>query len=106
MSSIVSKNKHKLASSSDQDGTNTENPSHISSHIYLKPAHSSDPLDKQVVLRCIRQKKRANKFRASVQALFSSFLASNTDNNESNGNSKVVNSVEEKKWVDDAFASP
>ena len=105
MSSIVSKNKHKLATS-DQDRTNTENLSHISSHIYLKPAHSSEPLDKQVVLRLIRQKKRANKFRASVQALFGSFLASNTNNNESNGNSKAVSSVEEKKWVDDAFASP
>ncbi|KAM7514170.1 hypothetical protein LguiA_003753 [Lonicera macranthoides] len=105
MSSIVSKNKHKLASS-DQDRINTESSSHISSHIYLKPAHSSEPLDKEVVLRRIRQKRRANKFRASVQALFGSFLASKTDNNESNGNGKVVSSVDEKKWVDDAFASP
>ncbi|KAL8029951.1 hypothetical protein ABFX02_14G255800 [Erythranthe guttata] len=44
----------------------------VTSHIYLKPAHRTGNLDKAVVLRRIRHRKRINKVKAAVQALIGS----------------------------------
>ncbi|KAK3038170.1 hypothetical protein RJ639_029624 [Escallonia herrerae] len=51
----------------------------VTSHVYLKPVHSTEPLEKEVVLRRIRQRTDAK-------------------------NNKVP--VCKAKWVDDAFAAP
>ncbi|KAM1388086.1 hypothetical protein ACFX2I_016254 [Malus domestica] len=64
---------------------------YVSSHVHIKPTHTSQPLDKEIVLRRIRQRKRVNRVRAALQALLSSPSSP---------------SVQENKWVDDAFASP
>ncbi|KAE8729200.1 Kinase superfamily protein [Hibiscus syriacus] len=68
----------------------------ISSHLYLKPSHSKQTLDKHVVLRRIRHRKRINNFRSALQ----SFIGSSSPakiNNKASGH--------EIKWVDDAFAA-
>ncbi|KAH7524031.1 hypothetical protein FEM48_Zijuj06G0075200 [Ziziphus jujuba var. spinosa] len=66
----------------------------VTSHIYIKPAHSIQPWDKEVVLRRIRQRKRVNKVRAALQAFLSPFSAKPN---------RV--SMHQNKWVDDAFAA-
>ncbi|KAF8405098.1 hypothetical protein HHK36_009996 [Tetracentron sinense] len=68
----------------------------VTTHLYLKPTNSSETLDKDVVLRRIRQRKRVNKFRSALQALLISPFSGGTDNV----------SVHEKKWLDDAFSAP
>ncbi|BFG17871.1 hypothetical protein CerSpe_041450 [Prunus speciosa] len=65
---------------------------YVSSHVHIKPTHTSQPLDKDVVLRRIRQRKRVNRVRAALQALLIS--------------SPFSPPVHENKWVDDAFAAP
>ncbi|KAK8601196.1 hypothetical protein V6N13_059079 [Hibiscus sabdariffa] len=65
----------------------------ISSHLYIKPSHSKQTLDKQVVLRRIRHRKRMNDFRSALQ----SFIGSSSPPNKASG--------PEIKWVDDAFAA-
>ncbi|PIN19109.1 hypothetical protein CDL12_08220 [Handroanthus impetiginosus] len=75
-----------------------ENP--VTSHLYLKPAHTTGTLDKTVVLRRIRHRKRVNKVKSAVQALFSSpFTSVKTDD-------KKTSSVGQIRWADDAFAAP
>lgn len=68
----------------------------ISNQLFLKPAHRSQTLDRDVVLRRIRQRKRINKVRSAVQTLLTSPFSTKIDHH---------NSVPEKKWVDDAFAA-
>ncbi|XAR61823.1 hypothetical protein NMG60_11016347 [Bertholletia excelsa] len=105
MSSIVSKNQQPLSELSeniDESNNNTqdreefEGPGRVSSHVYLKPAHSAETLDEAVVLRRIKHRKRMNRVRTAVQALLSSPFAAHPE--------QV--SVHEKRWVDDAFAAP
>ncbi|KAL4296808.1 hypothetical protein GQ457_12G018770 [Hibiscus cannabinus] len=67
--------------------------SSISSHVYIKPSHSKQTLDKHVVLRRIRHRKRINNFRSTLQ----SFIGSSSPANKTSG--------PEIKWVDDAFAA-
>ncbi|KAJ4841067.1 hypothetical protein Tsubulata_023576 [Turnera subulata] len=75
----------------DQESTETT----VSSHVHLKPAHSIGTLDKEEVLRRIRQRKRANKVRSTLQGLVGMLFSSKTDDEKA-----CV------KWVDDAFAAP
>lgn len=107
MSSIVSKNNPPPSDQSHQidqniDEINPEEnekpfkPNLVTTHIYLKPTHSTETLEKEVVLRRLRQRKRMGKVGTAVKALLSSPFASKPD--------KV--SVHHKKWVDDAFAAP
>ncbi|KAJ9166150.1 hypothetical protein P3X46_020936 [Hevea brasiliensis] len=65
----------------------------VTSHVHLKPAHSTQTLDKEMVLRRIRQHKRHSKVRAAVQGFFGSPVSSKTD-------------TVSVSWVDDAFAAP
>lgn len=75
-----------------EEETYDVNNKEVSTLLYLKPTHTSETLDKDVVLRRIRQRKRVNKLRAALQALLTT---------------PVSPSVHEKnKWVDDAFAAP
>ncbi|KGN62559.1 hypothetical protein Csa_022598 [Cucumis sativus] len=67
----------------------------VTRHIVVKSSSSSSSyqsnqaLEKAVVLRRIRQRKRVNKLRAAVGALFSSPFTDKT----------------ERKWVDEPFTS-
>ncbi|KAJ9186649.1 hypothetical protein P3X46_002196 [Hevea brasiliensis] len=104
MSSLVSKSQPTLSEAENNTNNNNsredeEDPEILSavtvtSHVRLKPAHSTQTLDKEVVLRRIRQRKRHNKVRAAVQGFFGLPVSSKTDNKVS------------VKWVDDAFAAP
>lgn len=86
INSQVEKNKEE--DQQEEDGV-------VSSHLYLKPAHTTGTLDKAVVLRRIRHRKRVNKLKSAVRSLVSSPAA---DGNE--------NPVPRVRWVDDAFAAP
>ncbi|KAL2242052.1 UNVERIFIED_CONTAM: hypothetical protein Sindi_0323200 [Sesamum indicum] len=86
-----------VAQNKDQD--DEDNPAGlVTSHLYLKPAHATGTLDKAVVLRRIRHRKRVNKVKSAVQALLSSPFASNADDKKT--------SVVRIRWADDAFAAP
>ena len=65
----------------------------ISSHLHLKPAGT---LDKAVVLRRIRHRKRVNKLKSALQSVVA--LPPAADGNQS--------SAPRIRWVDDAFAAP
>ncbi|KAK8683861.1 hypothetical protein V6N13_039907 [Hibiscus sabdariffa] len=69
----------------------------ISSHLYIKPSHSKQTLDKKVVLRRIRHRKRMNNFRSALQSFIGSSSSSSSAPNKTSG--------PEIKWVDDAFAA-
>nr|XP_048335980.1 uncharacterized protein LOC125423973 [Ziziphus jujuba var. spinosa] len=70
--------------------------SHITSELYLRS--SSKSLDKDVVLRRLRQHKSLNKIKGAFQALLSS----------SSEHANYADSVQQQKWVDqnDNFSSP
>ncbi|KAJ8772618.1 hypothetical protein K2173_027795 [Erythroxylum novogranatense] len=102
MASVVSHKPQSKDSDADEtidryesveDQENQETGNSVTSHVSIKPTHSSGTLDREVVLRRIRQRKRANKVRAVLQGLFGSSGSSKSD--------KVS-----AKWVDDAFAAP
>ncbi|KAL8487917.1 hypothetical protein ACS0TY_024275 [Phlomoides rotata] len=96
MSSLLSKGKKDSNSnccgSVETTEENDEGKLQVTTHLYLKPYGT---VDKAVVLRRIRHRKRANKVRSAVQTLLSSPFAS--DNKTS---------VTQIRWADDAFAAP
>ncbi|KAI3895358.1 hypothetical protein MKW92_027796 [Papaver armeniacum] len=100
-------NNHTEEDHEEQDDQlETVNPV-ISSHLFLKPTHTSQSLDKDVVLRRIRQRRRATKVRNAFQSFltfpkFSSKTVAATDANKDNGSS----THHQVKWLDDAFAAP
>jgi hypothetical protein len=69
----------------------------VTSQLFLKPIENCKNLDKEVVLRRIRHRKRMNKVRAAVGAIFLGSSANNTENGDAY--------VQHKRWVDDAFAA-
>ncbi|GKV29826.1 hypothetical protein SLEP1_g38718 [Rubroshorea leprosula] len=69
----------------------------VTSHLYIKPTHPEKTLDKEVVLRKIRQRKRVNNVKKVLQSFVGAPAAKT-------GNKQV--SVQGKKWIDDAFAAP
>lgn len=69
----------------------------VTSQLFLKPIENSGNLDKEVVLRRIRHRKRVNKVRAVVGSILSLPFSTKTDTGDA--------SVRQKKWVDDAFAA-
>ncbi|KAF9668625.1 hypothetical protein SADUNF_Sadunf14G0023200 [Salix dunnii] len=66
----------------------------VTTLVYIKPAHSTKTRDKEEVLQRIRQRKRANKVRGSLQGFLGRLFSSKSENKVS------------AKWVDDAFAAP
>ncbi|OIW09738.1 hypothetical protein TanjilG_23878 [Lupinus angustifolius] len=85
------------------EGKDIETVDAISSQLHLKPSLSSSskeskpqPLDKQVVLRRIRQRKSYNKVKSVLEALVGSSEAHNSA------------SSQESKWLQlgDNFSSP
>ncbi|KAI3439678.1 uncharacterized protein J3R85_004516 [Psidium guajava] len=75
----------------------------VTSHVHLKPAHSSQVLDRDTVLRRIRLRKRMNRFRASVQSLLGSSPGTSATVKKAEKASVTSNT---KRWIDDAFAAP
>jgi isopentenyldiphosphate isomerase len=65
----------------------------VTNQLFIKPKN----LDKEVILRRIRHRKRMNKVRSVVGAIFQGTSNNNTGNDEA--------AVQHKKWVDDAFAA-
>ena len=63
----------------------------VTSKLFLKPSENQKPgnMDKEVVLRRIRHRRRVNKVRAAVGSFFSSPFS--TDHH--------------RKWLDDPFAA-
>lgn len=47
-----------------------ETPDFVSTHLYIRRIPSTQALDREVVLRRIRQRRRANKVRSVFQLLF------------------------------------
>ncbi|KAL0366151.1 UNVERIFIED_CONTAM: hypothetical protein Sradi_3505200 [Sesamum radiatum] len=91
-------NNSEVAQNKDQD--DEENPAAlVTSHLYLKPPHATGTLDKAVVLRRIRHRKRVNKVKSAVQALLSSPFASNAADDKKTSVARI-------RWADDAFAAP
>lgn len=83
-----------IAIQEEPDVEETQNP--VTSHVYIKRENSGQALDREVVLRRIRQRRRMNKAKASLLALIRSPFSERTDKEAS---------AEETKWVDDAFAA-
>ncbi|KAK7352368.1 hypothetical protein VNO80_17788 [Phaseolus coccineus] len=64
----------------------------VTRQLCIKPSHNSEKLDKEVVLRRIRHRKRMNK----IKSVVGGFLFSTTTSDAA---------AQGKKWVDDAFAA-
>lgn len=59
----------------------TETPDFVSTHIFIKRT-TTEPLDREVILRRLRQRRRANKVRSVFQLLFGlPFLSKKQDGN-------------------------
>ncbi|PRQ26957.1 hypothetical protein RchiOBHm_Chr6g0300191 [Rosa chinensis] len=86
---VVSISRIDLSEKHDEETYDSNN---VSTLLHLKPSHTSETLDKEVVLRRIRQRKRVDKLRAALQSLLTSPV--------------LPSAHEKKKWVDDAFAAP
>ncbi|KMS96585.1 hypothetical protein BVRB_8g201550 [Beta vulgaris subsp. vulgaris] len=76
------------------------NPSYITSQICLKAIHPSQKMDKDVILRRIRHRKRVNKVKNAVEALFKFPYTSAATTN------LKEDRVEFQGWVNDAFTAP
>jgi len=103
MSSLASKTQSTLSksekitsntSTATKDQEDPEIFNSVTSFVYTKPVHSTKTLDKEEVLQRIRQRKRANKVRGSLQGFLGWLFSSKSENKVS------------AKWVDDAFAAP
>ncbi|CAF2106386.1 hypothetical protein YC2023_098345 [Brassica napus] len=66
-SSSLAKSNNKGKNKIPQDN---ETPDFVSTHIYIRRIPSTQALDREVVLRRIRQRRRANKVRSVFQLLF------------------------------------
>ncbi|CAK8568958.1 unnamed protein product [Lathyrus sativus] len=69
----------------------------VTSQLSMKPIENCKNLNKEVILRRIRHRKRMNKVRAAVGGIFRGFSKDSGDGGEG--------SVQQKRWVDDAFAA-
>ncbi|KAH7567335.1 hypothetical protein ACOSP7_010831 [Xanthoceras sorbifolium] len=98
MASLVPKNQSTPTETNTEDQEDPESSNSVSSHLYLRPIHTSETLDKDAVLRRIRHRKRLNKVRNALRG-FLGWSARPAETNK-------VSSFYEKKWVDDAFAAP
>ncbi|MBA0693414.1 hypothetical protein Goari_003788 [Gossypium aridum] len=75
----------------------------ITSYLYIKPSHSKQTLDKDMVLRRIRHRKRMNNLRSAFQSFIGSSSSSSPSSTKMTKNGKGPSN--ELKWVDDAFAA-
>lgn len=110
MSSVVSK-KHPNSSEPEKNAEDQGEISHqpsrgVTTHLYLKPAaQSAGTLDKEVVLRRIRHRRRVNKVKKAVQVFLSSPFPAESKNIDNN-KAAAAAAPPTIKWADDAFAAP
>lgn len=102
MASLIPKTQPTISEVDDKTNTtgdqeDTENLNSLTTHLLLRPIHTSQKLEKDEVLRRIRHRKRMNKLKTTVQGLFSRPQSAKTTGTVS---------ACELKWVDDAFAAP
>ncbi|RWR74214.1 hypothetical protein CKAN_00253400 [Cinnamomum micranthum f. kanehirae] len=98
MSFLVRKKPGTETVDSEEQDPETRGP--VTSCLYIKPHPASDPeqeqqrvsLDKDVVLRRIRHRKRVNKVQNVLQALLTASVSGV--------------SADERLWLDDAFSAP
>ncbi|CAI8599910.1 unnamed protein product [Vicia faba] len=69
----------------------------VTSQLTMKPIENCKNLNKEVILRRIRHRKRMNKVRAAVGGIFRGSSKDSGDGGEG--------TVQHKRWVDDAFAA-
>lgn len=90
----VSSEADSIGNTEDQEDAEGQNI--VTSHVYLRPTHTSRSLDKETVLRRIRHRKRMDKVRNAVQGVLRlGPVSPKTDNP----------SAPQLKWVDDPFAA-
>ncbi|CAA0812641.1 Unknown protein [Striga hermonthica] len=87
-----------------QEGSNSL-AGRVTSHLHLKPVHTTGTLDKAVVLRRIRHRKRVNRVKSAVGALLGQRSASASNTAVANGG-ETCGVCPRLTWVDDAFAAP
>ncbi|GER29980.1 LPS-assembly protein LptD [Striga asiatica] len=108
MCSIISEKQTKTSQIEEdeqpQEGLNSL-AGHVTSHLYLKPAHTTGTLDKAVVLRRIRHRKRVNRVKSAVGALLGQRSAS-TSNTAAADGGETFGVCPRLIWADDAFAAP
>jgi len=74
----------------------------VTSQLCIKPVRNSENnMDKEVVLRRIRHRKRMNKVRSAV----GTFLRSPFSSNKNTTTDASSLQVQGKRWIDDAFAA-
>lgn len=72
----------------------------VTRQVCIKPIENTRNLDREVVLRRIRHRKRMNKVRAAVGTILGT-RSSTTANDTTGGDASLLG----KRWVDDAFAA-
>ncbi|KAL5704983.1 hypothetical protein ACHQM5_023338 [Ranunculus cassubicifolius] len=96
---LSSKTKTTDHTSSAYSADHQDEEEQITSQLHLKPTHTTGTLDKEVILRRIRQRKRVNQVRSVLQSLLGSPFSAKSAN-------KDKSAVPEKKWWEDAFSAP
>ncbi|KAK1395704.1 hypothetical protein POM88_005567 [Heracleum sosnowskyi] len=99
----------------EQDEENKKNMI-VTSHLQLKvdPNNKTGTLDKEVVLRRIRQRKRVNRFRSLVGSVFPSTKSTSSgeqDHDKDDTENSIASPVQvlhqsTTKWVDNPFVDP
>ncbi|KAF5204011.1 Histone-lysine n-methyltransferase [Thalictrum thalictroides] len=92
---VSSKTNQPSSNSVDHEETETLNT--ITRHLYLKPTHTTESIDKDVILRRIRNRRRVNKVQSVLQAMFGS-----------PSSEKAVDKVTmpSQMWLEDTFSAP
>lgn len=85
-----------------EEETTTNNVA-VTTHVRIKPTHSTKVLNRDAVLRRIRLRKFMNRFRASLQSLFGTSPGAPAMVKKAGKASTTSNT---KRWIDDAFAAP
>ncbi|CAI9116634.1 OLC1v1017831C1 [Oldenlandia corymbosa var. corymbosa] len=83
-------------------GNNSSSSIQVTSHLYLKPTHAAGTLDREVVLRRIRHRKRVNNVKKAFHSLLSYPFSTRNVDNKAAPPAPVPQTV---KWADDAFAA-
>ncbi|KAI4316770.1 hypothetical protein L6164_024715 [Bauhinia variegata] len=98
---LSSNDKNKVEEEAAEEDEKMENNIGVTTHVYIKAAHTdrSRSLDKEVVLRRIRQRRRSHKVQAAFQSLIISPFSSTATA------TATASSNTHKRWIDDAFAA-
>ncbi|CAL1410937.1 unnamed protein product [Linum trigynum] len=79
----------------------------VTSQVCIRsPGDAAGTLNKEAVLRQIRQRKRMNRVRGAVHGLFGRLSRSNSNKDKPNGKPRTDGKSVSVKWADDAFAGP